>query len=122
MTRPIVKAAFAFFLVITLLLVSGSTVADTVYLKNGMYVVVTKTEEKNGILKYWIGDDEYEGPKPDVLNRAGKRACARPTHQIACRQHAWHNPGPDAPRNDGAKLRFDTRKTEHTSTHRSKTE
>lgn len=41
--------------------------ADTIYLKSGMYIVVTKTEEKDGQIKYWVGEDQYEVSKNDVL-------------------------------------------------------
>lgn len=53
-------------LVIAFVCIPG-TRAETIYLKSGMYIVVTKTEEKNGTLKYWVGDDEYEIAKSDVL-------------------------------------------------------
>jgi tetratricopeptide (TPR) repeat protein len=41
--------------------------AETIYLKNGMYIVVTKTEQKDDIVKYWVGDDEYDVAKSDIL-------------------------------------------------------
>ena len=41
--------------------------AETIYLKSGMYIVVTKTEQKADTLKYWVGEDEYQVAKSDVL-------------------------------------------------------
>jgi tetratricopeptide (TPR) repeat protein len=40
--------------------------ADTIYLKNGMYIVVKKTEEKDGRIEYWIGDTKYSIAKSAV--------------------------------------------------------
>jgi tetratricopeptide (TPR) repeat protein len=33
--------------------------ADTLYLKNGMYIVVTKATEKDGQIEYWVGTTKY---------------------------------------------------------------
>src|SRR5262249_39589144 len=41
--------------------------AETVYLKSGIYIVVTKTAQRDDSVRYWVGDDEYEVPKSDVL-------------------------------------------------------
>jgi tetratricopeptide (TPR) repeat protein len=59
-----VRIVFVFSVVLSLV---GSVAAETIYLKSGMYIVVTKTEQKDEIVKYWVGDDEYEIAKSDVL-------------------------------------------------------
>src|SRR5205814_97190 len=59
-----VRIVFALSVVLSLV---GSVAAETIYLKSGMYIVVTKTEQKDEIVKYWVGDDEYEIAKSDVL-------------------------------------------------------
>src|SRR5438874_8209839 len=41
--------------------------ADTVYLKSGISISVRKTQEKDGEIEYWVGDDEYSVPKNEVL-------------------------------------------------------
>jgi len=33
--------------------------ADTLYLKNGMYIVVTRATEKDGQVEYWVGGTKY---------------------------------------------------------------
>jgi hypothetical protein len=33
--------------------------ADTIYLKNGMYIVVRKVEEKDGRIEYWVAGTKY---------------------------------------------------------------
>jgi tetratricopeptide (TPR) repeat protein len=33
--------------------------ADTLYLKNGMYIVVTRATEKDGQIEYWVGTTKY---------------------------------------------------------------
>jgi tetratricopeptide (TPR) repeat protein len=33
--------------------------ADTLYLKNGMYIVVTRATEKDGQVEYWVGSTKY---------------------------------------------------------------
>ena len=41
--------------------------ADTLYLKSGISISVNKTQEKDGTIQYWIGDDVYSVSKDDVL-------------------------------------------------------
>ena len=41
--------------------------ADTIYLKNGMYIVVKKTEEKDGQIEYWVAGTKYSISKAAVL-------------------------------------------------------
>src|ERR1043165_7039495 len=50
------QSIFAAFLI---LLVGNISRADTVYLKNGMYIVVTKATEKDGQIEYWVGSTKY---------------------------------------------------------------
>src|SRR5438874_13317601 len=33
--------------------------AETIYLKNGMYIKVWQTEEKDGQIEYWVGSTKY---------------------------------------------------------------
>jgi tetratricopeptide (TPR) repeat protein len=33
--------------------------ADTLYLKNGMYIIVTRATEKEGQIEYWVGSTKY---------------------------------------------------------------
>jgi tetratricopeptide (TPR) repeat protein len=40
---------------------------DTIYLKNGMYIVVRKAEERDGKVEYWIADTKYSIDKSAVL-------------------------------------------------------
>src|SRR5882672_6507003 len=42
-----------------LLVVACLASADTLYLKNGMYIVVTKATEKDGEIEYWVGSTKY---------------------------------------------------------------
>src|SRR6266852_9380559 len=42
-----------------LLVVASLAPADTLYLKNGMYIVVTKATEKDGQIEYWVGTTKY---------------------------------------------------------------
>jgi tetratricopeptide (TPR) repeat protein len=40
--------------------------ADTIYLKNGMYIKVWKTQEKDGQIEYWVGSTKYSISKSAV--------------------------------------------------------
>ena len=40
--------------------------ADTIYLKNGMYIIVRKAEEKDGQIEYWVGTTKYTIAKTAV--------------------------------------------------------
>ena len=42
-----------------ILAVTAIASADTLYLKNGMYIVVTKATEKDGQIEYWVGSTKY---------------------------------------------------------------
>lgn len=59
------RAALAVSLPILILTTLAS--ADTLYLKNGMSISVTRAQEKDGQVEYWVGDDEYSIDKSEVL-------------------------------------------------------
>src|SRR2546430_16723597 len=40
--------------------------AETIYLKNGMYIKVWKAEEKDGQIEYWVGSTKYSISKNAV--------------------------------------------------------
>ena len=42
------------------------TSAETIYLKNGLYIVVRKVEEKDGQVEYWVAGTKYTIPKTAV--------------------------------------------------------
>ncbi len=42
-----------------ILAVTAIASADTLYLKNGMYIVVTRATEKEGQIEYWVGSTKY---------------------------------------------------------------
>ena len=63
----------------TILGVAKAAPADTLYLKNGMYIVVARATEKDGQIDYWVGSTKYtiskdlvakiesgNGPSPSV--------------------------------------------------------
>lgn len=52
---------------VVLLALSDVSFADTLYLKSGISISITKAQETNGQLQYWIGDDVYTISKDDVL-------------------------------------------------------
>jgi tetratricopeptide (TPR) repeat protein len=47
------------FVACTILAVATIAPADTLYLKNGMYIVVTRATEKDGQIEYWVGSTKY---------------------------------------------------------------
>ena len=47
------------FAACVILLAANISRADTIYLKNGMYIVVTKATEKDGQIEYWVGSTKY---------------------------------------------------------------
>ena len=51
--------AHAFLLACIILGVTEAASADTLYLKNGMYIVVTRATEKDGQVEYWVGSTKY---------------------------------------------------------------
>lgn len=50
-----------------LLALSRVGFADTLYLKSGLSISITKAQEKDGQIQYWIGDDVYTIRKDEVL-------------------------------------------------------
>src|SRR5262249_5430731 len=52
---------------VVLLALSGLTFADTLYLKSGISISISKAQESNGQVQYWIGDDVYTVSKDEVL-------------------------------------------------------
>ena len=62
-SRAPIKTAFA--LLFPLVPTIGA--ADTLYLKSGMSINVTKAQEKDGKIEYWVGEDEYSIDKSEVV-------------------------------------------------------
>ncbi|HKU24911.1 MAG TPA: tetratricopeptide repeat protein, partial [Candidatus Sulfotelmatobacter sp.] len=53
--------------------------ADTLYLKNGMYIIVNKAEERDGKIEYWVGSTKYTISKSAVDRiEAGNGPAKRP--------------------------------------------
>lgn len=65
-----------------LMVVTSVAPGDTLYLKNGMYIVVTRATEKDGQIDYWVGSTQYtiskslvvkiepgNGPVPNIHSR-----------------------------------------------------
>lgn len=44
-----------------------SSAAETIYLRSGLSISVTRTQEQNGQILYWIGGDQYSISKDSVL-------------------------------------------------------
>jgi tetratricopeptide (TPR) repeat protein len=55
-----IKAAFAGW---ALFVFAATAVADTIYLKNGMYIIVSRATEKDGQIEYWVGSTKYSVSK-----------------------------------------------------------
>jgi Tfp pilus assembly protein PilF len=62
-SRAPIKTAFA--LLFSLVPTIGA--GDTLYLKSGMSINVTKAQEKDGKIEYWVGEDEYSIDKSEVV-------------------------------------------------------
>jgi tetratricopeptide (TPR) repeat protein len=52
------KRKYLLGMCMTLVLATNAP-ADTLYLKNGMYLIVTKATEHNGQIEYWVGSTKY---------------------------------------------------------------
>jgi tetratricopeptide (TPR) repeat protein len=50
-----------------IVLAATSVHADTIHLKNGMSIVVTKAEEKDGQVEYWVGGTKYSIAQSQVV-------------------------------------------------------
>lgn len=61
--QPLTKAALAF----PLLLATTLAGADTLYLKNGMSITITKAQERDGQIEYWVGEDKYSIDRSEVV-------------------------------------------------------
>ncbi|MGH9539539.1 MAG: tetratricopeptide repeat protein, partial [Terriglobales bacterium] len=58
-TVAIPLRARSFLVAATLLLAATVSHADTLYLKNGMFIVVAHATEKDGQIDYWVGNTKY---------------------------------------------------------------
>ena len=75
------------FAACVILLAANVSRADTIYLKNGMYIVVTRATEKDGQIEYWVGSTKYtisrnmvtkietgNGPSPGVRSASSGKS------------------------------------------------
>ena len=62
-SREVVLGAFLFVLGG----LAKPSAAETIYLKSGLSISVTRTQEQNGEILYWIGGDQYTISKDSVL-------------------------------------------------------
>ena len=76
--------------------------ADTLYLKNGMYIIVTRATEKEGQIEYWVGSTKYtisktlvtrigpdNGPSTNLNSATSRRPChTGPQPAGLCPDHA----------------------------------
>jgi len=53
--------------VIIFLVLIHPLIAETLYLKSGLSISVTRTQQKDGEILYWVGDDQYSIDKNEVL-------------------------------------------------------
>src|SRR5436309_15702916 len=81
--------------------------AETIYLKNGMYIKVWKAEAKDGQIEYWVGSTKYSisknavakieagnGPKVSTRSAAPNPVtCAPPAIQELTRRHGAPSAG-----------------------------
>src|SRR5260370_16543818 len=66
-SRSISSAPIKTTLALLFLLVATIARGDTLYLKSGMSITVTKAQEKDGKIEYWVGEDEYSIDKSEVV-------------------------------------------------------
>lgn len=64
----------------TLVLAGALASADTLYLKNGMYIVVSKATEKDGQIEYWVGSTKYTISKTFVTKIESGNGPSRNIH------------------------------------------
>jgi len=78
------KCAFVAGMILAVTAIASS---DTIYLKNGMYIVVTRATEKDGQIEYWVGSTKYTisktlvtkieaGERPPTSIHSGNRAAS----------------------------------------------
>jgi len=102
-----------------LLAVAGLSHADTIYLKNGTYIIVRKAEEKDGQIEYWIASTKYtiaktavdriepgNGPKPSPAPLGSSHIQDLTRHDSVAPTATLHDklnlPMPKGPRQDEA--------------------
>lgn len=102
-----------------LLAVSGTASADTIYFKNGTYIIVRKAEEKDGQIEYWIAGTKYtiaktavdriepgNGPPPHPVPLGSTHVQVLTRHDTVAQSAAPHDkielPLPKGPRQDEA--------------------
>jgi tetratricopeptide (TPR) repeat protein len=56
-----------------------SAAAETIYLKSGLSISVSRTQEKDGQILYWVGDDQYSIDKAEVVKIEKADAPISPT-------------------------------------------
>jgi hypothetical protein len=62
-----------------LLATATLALADTLYLKNGMYIIVNKAQEKDDNIEYWVGSSKYTMARSAVDRiEAGNGPAKRP--------------------------------------------
>jgi len=66
-SRSISSSPIKTTLALLFLLVATIARGDTLYLKSGMSITVTKAQEKDGKIEYWVGEDEYSIDKSEVV-------------------------------------------------------
>jgi len=66
-SRSVSSAPIKTTLALLFLLVATIARGDTLYLKSGMSITVTKAQEKDGKIEYWVGEDEYSIDKSEVV-------------------------------------------------------
>ena len=87
------------FLACTILGAAKSAPADTLYLKNGMYIVVTRAAEKDGQIDYWVGSTKYTISKePGCENRIRQRSFSECPLRDVNHPGRARNPRPHSPR------------------------
>ena len=100
-----------FFLACTILGAAKSASADTLYLKNGMYIVVTRAAEKDGQIDYWVGSTKYtiskelvakiesgNGPSPSVHSATSITQGAHGIQDLTHREPDQNAANPGHPR------------------------
>ncbi len=75
--RPIALAEAALIALLCAIILTPSS-AETIYLKSGFSIRVTRAEEKDGQIEYWIGHDHYSISKDRVLKIEKGEAAVTP--------------------------------------------
>lgn len=96
---------------IGILLLIHSAAADTIYLKSGISISVTRTQEKDGQIVYWVGGDQYSIDKDAVLRiEAGDAPVSKGsfTGSTASVQDLTRRDSSSGPQHDKVKLSLPT--------------